>query len=66
VTAEADLRSAFDAVTEAMESYFEGYHGPEVGMSVGGFIRAYRDVLAHADESEGRVERLRQLDPGRN
>lgn len=58
----AELRAAFDEVADALESYFEGRHGTECGMSCGGFLRAYRDLLTHEDESPGRVERLEELE----
>lgn len=56
------LRDAFDHVASALESYFEGMHGRECGMSCGGFIRAYGDLLTHEDVSPGRVERHEQLE----
>lgn len=58
----AGMRAAFDEVADALESYFEGRHGTECGMSCGGFIRVYRDMLTHEDESPGRVERLEELE----
>ena len=57
-----ELREAFDEVADALESYFEGVHGMECGMSCGGFIHAYCDLLTHEDESPGRVERLEELE----
>lgn len=54
----ADLRESFDDVADALESHFERLHGTECGMSCGGFIRAYRDLLTHEDDSPVSVEEL--------
>lgn len=62
---QTELRESFDVVADALESHFEQMHGTKCGMSCGGFIRAYRDLLTHEDTSpgsagelEGRAEKI--------
>lgn len=57
-----DLREAFDEVADALEMYFEGKYGPECGMSCGGFLRAYRNLLTEAEELPGQGLRRGELD----